>query len=140
MPLSIQELLERSRKELLDLSTRNRLLSIPVGSSSARIVQIHDELSEEVFRLLVAEKKSLGFLPGRRNESEVPLGDRYTPAIGDGDEEFGLPQPDDAEDKATGLARRHVDARLQTVLSPEGLQRRLLDLYRDAQTMIEVRV
>ena len=44
MPLSIQELLDRSRKELLDLSTRNRLLSIPVNSKSARIIQVHDEL------------------------------------------------------------------------------------------------
>jgi hypothetical protein len=35
------------------------------------------------------------------------------------------------------LARRHVDARLQTALSPEGLQARLLNLFRDAQTMIE---
>src|ERR1043166_3045299 len=65
MPLSIQELLDRSRKELLDLSTRNRLLSIPVTSKSARIVQVYDERSVEIFRLLVTDKKRLVFLPGK---------------------------------------------------------------------------
>ena len=69
MPPSIQELLDRSRKELLDLSTRNRLLSIPVNSKSARIIQVHDELSAEVFRLLVTEKKALSFLPGKATKS-----------------------------------------------------------------------
>ena len=95
MALSTQALLDRSRKELLDLSTRNRLLSIPVGSSSARIIQVHDELSEEVYRLLVGakEKKSLGFLPGRRVESETPSEERDKGANEDGDEEIGLPQP-----------------------------------------------
>ena len=68
MPLSIQELLDRSRKELLDLSTRNRLLSIPVNSKSARIIQVYDELSAEVFRMLVNEKKALSFLPGKQTK------------------------------------------------------------------------
>ena len=137
MPFSTQELLERSRKELLDLSMRNRLLSIPVNSKFARIVQVHDELSEEVFRLLVAEKKALSFLPGRQTEAEPAdlTGSGSTTEVED--EEVGLPQPDDDEESSTGLAKRHVDGRLQTALSPAGLQRRLLDLFRDAQTMIE---
>jgi uncharacterized protein DUF4011/AAA domain-containing protein len=36
-----------------------------------------------------------------------------------------------------GVAKRHADLRLQTALTPEGLQRRLLDLYTNARTMIE---
>lgn len=132
MPFSIQELLDRSRKELLDLSTRNRLLSIPVNSKSARIIQVYDELSAEVFRLLVNEKKSLSFLPGKQTKksdnTDSPLFD---------DEEIGLPQPDEDEDLGTGIAKRYVDLRLQTALSPEGLQRRLLDLFTNARTMIE---
>jgi hypothetical protein len=40
---TIQELLEKRRSELLDLSTRNRLLSIPVNSESARIIQVYGE-------------------------------------------------------------------------------------------------
>ena len=60
-----EDLLNTSRRELLDLSTRNRLLSIPVDSSSAKIIQIRDELTVQVFRMLVGEKKSFSFLPGR---------------------------------------------------------------------------
>ena len=132
MPLSIQQLLDRSRKELLDLSTRNRLLSIPVNSKSARIIQVYDELCEEVFRLLVNEKKALSFLPGRQTKKAESTDSQLFD-----DEEIGLPQPEDDEESSTGIARRHQDLRLQTALSPEGLQRRLLDLYINARTMIE---
>ena len=132
---TIPELLEKSRNELLDLSTRNRLLSIPVSSKSARIIQVHDELSEGAYRLLVLEKKMVSFIPGRSTKAAAV---ESAPSEAEEDEEeIGLPQPDDEEDSSTGLAKRHVDSRLQTALSPEGLQRRLLDLYRDARTMIE---
>ncbi|MGA2544174.1 MAG: DUF3320 domain-containing protein [Verrucomicrobiota bacterium] len=125
-----------SRKELLDLSTRNRLLSIPVDSKSARIIQVRDELSEQVFRLLFTERKSFSFLPGR--ESTTKDGTIRT-ENGDIDifGELGLPQPDDEDDSTAGPAKRHVDCRLQTTFSPEGLQRRLLDLYHDSRAMIE---
>lgn len=132
MPLSIQELLDRSRKELLDLSTRNRLLAIPVNSNSARIIQVYDELSAEVFRLLVNEKKALSFLPGKQSKQSQNTDSQLFD-----DEEIGLPQPEEYEESGTGTARRHQDLRLQTALSPEGLQRRLLDLYTNARTMIE---
>ena len=126
MPIT-QELLDRNRRELLDLSTRNRLLSIPVNSKSARIIDIRDELTSEVFRLLVSDKRTMSFLSGRKRDEPAD----------ENEEEVGLPQPDDEIDVSTGLARRHVDSRLQTALTSEGLQRRLLDFSRDAQTMIE---
>ncbi len=132
---TIEDLLEECRKELLDLSTRNRLLSIPVKSSSSRAIQVHDELSAEVYRLIVSEKKGVGFLHGGRDK-KAAVG-FSTHEIEDDDDEVGLPQPDDEKDESTGLAKRHVDSKLQTALTPEGLQRRLLDLYRDARTMIE---
>src|SRR5262249_36351797 len=59
---TIRELLDRSRRELFDLSTRNRLLSVPINSKSPRIVRIHDELTEQAFRLLVQERKGFGLL------------------------------------------------------------------------------
>ena len=39
----LEKLLEESRRELLDLSTRNRLLSIPLESKSARVIHVRDE-------------------------------------------------------------------------------------------------
>jgi very-short-patch-repair endonuclease len=138
MGSNTQELLKRSRKELLDLSTRNRLLSIPVNSKSARIIQVYDELSEQVFRLLVSEKKSLAFIPGLQIKKAIqPGGPDAELATDTDEEEVGLPQPEDEEYPSAALAKRHVDARLQTALSSDRLQRRLLDFYRDAQTMIE---
>src|SRR5260370_37711273 len=132
MPLSIQELLDRSRKELLDLSTRNRLLSIPVDSKSARMIQVYDELSAEVFRLLVNEKNALSFLPGKQStQADSPDSQLFD------DEEIGLPQPDDEEDSGSGIARRYVDLRLQTALPPKGFQQRLPTLFTNPRTMIE---
>src|SRR4029077_18598207 len=52
------------------------------------------------------------------------------------EEEIGLPQPDKEIDESHG-ARRHVDTKLQTALTSDGLQRRLLALYRDAQLIME---
>ena len=56
----LEKLLEESRRELLDLSTRNRLLAIPVESKSARVIHVRDEKSDVVFRLLVEERKAMG--------------------------------------------------------------------------------
>lgn len=134
MSPTIAEILNRNRKELLDLSMRNRLLSIPVGSKSSRMLPIHDELSEHVFRLLVAETKAMSFLPGRHTSQSEEATDTTKAGY---DEEVRLPQPGDEEDLRTGLLKRHTDLRLQTALSSEGLQGRLLALYRDAQTILE---
>ncbi len=136
MPLSTEQHLERSRRELLDLSTRNRLLSIPVGSRSAQVIQVSDEKSDQVFRLLVIEKKALSFLSGRSGKS-FDAQDKSRLSSDAEDAEEGLSQPgDDGVDEAR-MDRRHTDARLQTSLSSEGLQSRLLALFRNAQTMIE---
>ena len=120
-------MLERTRRELLDLSPRNRLLSIP--RKIGRLVNVYDEKSSDIFRLLVSEKKNLSFLPGTQSgqESTEPSED----------DEIGVPTPDEDDDTASPVVKRHVDLRLQTALSPEGLQRRLIDLFRDSQAMIE---
>jgi hypothetical protein len=135
MAASLEQLLEHSRRELLDLSTRNRLLAMPAESKSARVVHVHDEKSDPVFRLLVTERKALSFLPGLERESRREAAG-LTAGIDDEDE-TSLPQPDDETDGATGEARRHVDTKLQTALTSEALQRRLLSLHRDALLMIE---
>ena len=139
-----EDLLNTSRRELLDLSTRNRLLSIPVDSSSAKIIQIRDELTAQVFRMLVTEKRSFSFLPGRPSaggarsvaavqDPDIFLDDGLVPALPQPEEEHG----GDELDQATGLPKRQLDNRLQTSFTPEGLQRRLLDLYHDSRAMIE---
>ncbi len=114
--------IQQSRRELLDLSARNRLISTPYESSQGRKIDVVDERSEEVFRLLVRDRKAMSFLPGAGEDEKAdgPSGQ--------------LAQPDD-ESRANGMPDpRHTDSRLQTRLTSERLQARLLTMYYDAQT------
>ncbi|MCM2504274.1 DUF3320 domain-containing protein [Aureimonas altamirensis] len=132
--LPIEQKLERARTELLDLSARNRLLNVPRMSKAARTIDIVDERSADVYRLLAKEAKAFTFAAGRPDR----------PGVEGTEEEEGLPvvelaQPDEAHDEVDeqGRTKRHVDTKLQTRMTPKGLQRRLLDLYHDARTLEE---
>lgn len=135
--LPLKEKLERARTELLDLSARNRLLNVPRFSKSAKTIDVVDERTSEVFRLLVNEGKAFTFLAGKPDRVKPDAGEAkpvedtedYSPIV--------LPQPEDDEPDARGFARRHSDTSLQTRMTPTGLQRRLLDLYFDARTLEE---
>ena len=130
--------LEISRQSLLDLSTRNRLINIPLKSKTAKIIEVVDELSPEICRLLLKEGKALSFLAGKaKKKSEAPTEeDGVSAPLEDDEDHFGeLPQPEDNEEiDARGVAKRHSDHKLQTLLTSEGLQKRLLSLYYDAIT------
>jgi very-short-patch-repair endonuclease len=125
-PLVISAL-EKARKELLELSTRNRLISIP-QSSTAKLVRIHDELSEQVMRTLVSNGKAMSFDPAEEEDADdAPDDSEVLPAP---------PSMDDAVNKQ-GVATRHTDDKLQTKLPPNKLFKRLLSLYYDARTAIQ---
>jgi hypothetical protein len=124
---SIAKKLERAREELLDLSARNRLLNMPRHSRAAQTIEVIDEKSTEVYRLLVREGKALTFLPGRKREA--------TQTDGDTDEILELALPEDETKDERGVLNRHSDTKLQTRLMGAGLQKRLLNLYQDAQTL-----
>jgi len=127
--VSIRERLLKERHALLDLSTRNRLLNTPLRTRNNRAVEIVDEVAPEVFRLLT-RGKALSFVPG------VELTEEEKAALDPEDDiTGGIPQPD--EDEAVderGVATRHTDSKLQTKLTSEGLQKRLFDIWYDAQT------
>ena len=108
--------IEHARRELLDLSARNRLVSTPRGSSQGRRIEVVDERSEEVFRLLVRERKAMSFLPGVE-EDDGRIGE--APRLAQPVEEAvdgGTPDP------------RQTDPRLQTRLASERLQAWLRDM------------
>jgi hypothetical protein len=116
--------IQSTRRDLLDLSARNRLINTPRGPSPGRRIEIVDERSEEVFRLLVRERKAMSFLAGvvePENDTVEPKESETASAH--------LAQPE--EDT---IDPRHNDLRLQTRLTSERLQGRLLDMYYDAQT------
>jgi hypothetical protein len=87
--LDILKRIQNTRKDLLDLSARNRLISSPRATSSGRKVDIVDERSDEVFRLLVRERKSMSFLPGAAAAEEPASDDPAAPY-----EDFGIAFPD----------------------------------------------
>src|SRR5258707_10562454 len=103
---SIAKKLERARDELLDLSARNRLLNMPQQSRTSRTVQVVDEKSSEIYRLLVREGKAFTFLPGRAQRGAAPEEDV--------DEIDELAQPDDNSRDERGVLERHADTKLQT--------------------------
>ena len=127
--LSVESKIERARTELLDFSARNRLLNVPRFSKSAKTVDIVDERSSEVFRILVSEGKAMTFLAGAKGRDSKN---------GEGSEdliELALPEDDDRDEN--GRLVRHGDTKLQTRMTPNALQKRLLDLYFDARTLEE---
>ncbi len=142
MSLDVAGELRRARQSLLDLSTSNRLLSLPKPGGTARIVAVHDEKASEVFRLLVDEKRALSFLDdpaqtaaetARQRSKTGPSGDMTDDPDTDGE---SLPQPQE-NGEGEGAAARHRDTRLQTALPSGRLQKRLFDLAYDARLLLE---
>jgi hypothetical protein len=116
--LPIADKLDRARMELLDLGARNRLLNMPRSSKSARTIEIVDEKGVEIFRLLVREGKALTFAAGKAAQSGEEQDGAESEEIAD------LAQPKDDVIDERGVFGRHVDTRLQTRLTPKGLQKR----------------
>jgi hypothetical protein len=78
---SLHARLAVARKDLLDLGGRNRLISTPRGVGRSSRLEIVDELSEEVFRRLVTEQKSMSFLPGSDNSPDLDMTSQHTSAF-----------------------------------------------------------
>ena len=125
----LHSILQKAREELLDLSARNRLINTPRDPARGKKLDIVDERSEEVFRLLVRERKAMSFLPGRVDDQ-----DQAPPQASEDPPPAALSQPEEETTAEGTVDPRHVDLHLQTRLSSERLQARLLDMYYDSQT------
>ena len=121
--------LDEARRELLDLSLRNKLLNYrPLKTKGADIV---DESPAEIMRILVGEGHTMSFLPIPEEEGE----DQEPLFLQNGEEpEDRLGQPEEAEDE---IALRHTDNKLQTPYTSQVLQKRLLNTYYAARTYVE---
>ncbi|MEI6651454.1 MAG: DUF3320 domain-containing protein [Chlorobiaceae bacterium] len=124
--------LEASRKELLDVGLRNPLINHQLR---AKQVKLADELSTEIYRMLVLEGNEMSFdgLPEKEIDSEsgqVTLFDAV-------DQNDLQAQPVYEELAEGQLAARHLDRKLQTSLSSQKLQTRLLSIHNDARSYIE---
>lgn len=165
--------LEAARRELLDLTARNRLLNTPRRVARTTRLDIVDERSEDIFRLLVNESRAMSFEPrpaddergaapdasamprtrsaptpspsaGAVTDESSPwrtMGDLAGDDVGDLVEtpegvleqpasHGGAPPPGDP-------LPHHVDAFLQTTLTSEKLQTRLLRIATEARIFQE---
>ena len=123
---SIAEQIEKLRHNLLDIGTRNRLISAPLKSSRANALEIIDEDPNRIFSALWREASLFTFAA-----SETPQ--PTTDSKASHDEDDAAPvyvPPDDASDN--GVVPRHRDTKLQTRLQLEPLQKRLIALQRDS--------
>lgn len=83
----LNNILQRAREELLDLSARNRLINTPRDSARGKKLDIVEERSEDVFRLLVRERKAMSFLPGKGDDPSEAGDGPVPPALSQPDEE-----------------------------------------------------
>ena len=118
--------LEDARRKLVDTGTRNRLIHVN-RRGRGRFLTIVNERADEVFRILYAERRRMRFHPSETeaeelNDDSVRLGDADLSLFSDVDE----------IDES-----RFTDRYLDTTLGTDALQKRVLQLARDARTAEE---
>ncbi|PMG64365.1 DUF3320 domain-containing protein [Vibrio lentus] len=122
MNSNLKDIFDKSRQELLDMGLRgNTLLNVGKG---AKILDIVDEKSEQVFEYLVDESKMMSFLPApdsldTEESKSISLTDLTTHL----EEQNG--------------DKRHSDNALQTQLFRKPLDTRLLKLSTEATTFVQ---
>ena len=128
--MNLIDQLNLSRKELLDLGLRNPLLN---HRGRARQIRILDELSSDIFRILVSENRKMKFLPLKENDEnyeKIENGEQGQTEL------MFLDVLNEIENNG-GKEKRHIDTKLQTALDPQSLQKKLITIHRDAKTYIE---
>jgi len=123
--------LETARRKLVETGTRNRLIHVNRKSTQSNVINIVNERSDDVFRILKTDGKKMKFratgTDRKPDESNATGEDTGQLVLLEQISEF-----DDAPDEA-----RFTDDRLETKLGPDGQQKRLLKIFRDAKTAEE---
>ena len=120
----VSKALETLRVGLLDVGKRNPLINAPMGKGRGKKIQLEDERSDQIFDILVRQGKRMAFEPSQRATDEDAGSDP-------------LPLPFSQDPQPTALAEHHTDTKLRTNLTQQGLQSKLLAIYRDAREIEE---
>ncbi len=124
---AIHHQLMDARWELLDLTTRNRLINTRRRTTRSGRLEIVHERSEDVFRLLVEEKKSMAFRAAEPAQ-------QVSPANVDQPNGPSILQPEESDTDPNRSSPDLADRLLQSDVPTERLQRKLLNLFYDART------
>ena len=119
--------LDRSRRDLLDLTLRNPLLNF--RPSKARGLTVTGEISREIFRIIVRNERLMYFLPTGSSGGDESIEAEIPRAL--------LASITEFEDPSAEPAAHHVDNQLQTPYTPTQLEIRLKNTFRAAHTSIE---
>ena len=124
----VSKLIEDARKQLVDTGTRNRLIHVN-RTGRGRFLNIVNERADDVFRMLYAERRRMRF-----HADETAPGDEADNADDVHFDEVDLAgfAGVDGVDES-----RFTDRLLDTSLGTDALQKRLLQLARDARTAEE---
>lgn len=133
--ISVRDRLLADRRALLDLGTRNRLVHIPLKTKAVRAIEIIGDNAARVFEWL-SDGKRMSFVPTTaRVDSDD---DSHSESSETASRETAEPQQAIAESPTDPAPEpKPLDSRLQTKLSSEALQKRLLDIWYDARTLEE---
>ena len=135
---SVRNEIEKSRRDVLDLTLRNPLLNF--RPTKRRGIEVVDERSRELFRILVRGERVMYFLPAAEGRTRTPNGHTSPDAPDDPLDDIPaellalLAEPADDPDET---AARHTDNKLQTALTLAQLNLRLRETFRQARLSIE---
>ncbi|MEZ6122406.1 MAG: DUF4011 domain-containing protein [Planctomycetaceae bacterium] len=130
--------LELARRDLLELSTANRLLDTKRDQERGSAVEIKDELSHHVFQLLVDNEVTMDFEQGLVEDSsaEAASEDRETSSTKKKSTRTKKTTKTETK-KVEDPVDPQTDSLLHTILHPEELDRRLLSLVTDANALFQ---
>ena len=135
---SVRNEIEKSRRDVLDLTLRNPLLNF--RPTKRRGIEVVDERSRELFRILVRGERVMYFLPAAEGQTRTPNGHTSPDAPDDPLDDIPpellalLAEPADDPDET---AAHHTDNKLQTALTLASLNLRLRETFRQARLSIE---
>lgn len=115
-------LLEDARRQLVETGTRNRLIHVNRENKRGNVLNIINERSDDIFEILKIKNRKMRF---------KALGDDEDP------NEANTPLLLDIVETEPFDEARYTDNLLETPLSGDKLQKRLLKLYRDAKSAEE---
>lgn len=121
-PGAIERVLESSRRKLLEMGTRNRLIHVNRANQRSNSLNIINERSEDVFAILEGGSSKMRFKAMGQDRGAAT------------EEELLLAAPDETIEEGSD---RYTDQILETPLGPEALARRLLRLFSAAKTAEE---
>ena len=132
--------IEKTRRDLLELSARNRLIHTPLETKKPGWIQIVGERSDQLFDILVRQNKAMTFLPKAVDASATEL-QEFRLAFDSPSDNDSSGEDDEVEEDLTAPATEdsdgHTDLYLQTNIGSDKLHDKLLKCFYEARTSEE---